>query len=116
MHGDAGGVVSHGLQLLFGHRERLERLPRPLDRQQLRRLVGSAHELLAGDDGAVAGDAQVAHAVHRLGEGFLAQQGAIALHQHQARLHGVEVHLDPAFGLGANAAVGDHQRFAIGHP
>jgi hypothetical protein len=75
-----------------------------------------AHELLAGDDGAVAGNAQVAHAVHLLGQGFLAQQGAVALHQHQARLHGVEVHLDAAFGLGANPAVGHHQGFAVGHP
>ncbi|MCY1453332.1 hypothetical protein D9M71_703150 [compost metagenome] len=58
----------------------------------------------------------MAHAVHLLGEGFLAQQGAVALHQDQARFHGVEVHLHPAFGLGANPAVGHHQGFAIGHP
>lgn len=78
--------------------------------------VGIAHELLAGDDGAVATDRQVADAVHLLRQGFLGQQVAVAAHQHQAGLHGVEVHLDPAFRLGANAAVGHYQGLAVGHP
>ena len=38
------------------------------------------------------------------------------MHQYQAGLHGVEVHLDAAFGFGANAAVGHHQGFAVRHP
>ena len=38
------------------------------------------------------------------------------MHQHQARFHGVEVHFHAAFGFGADAAVGHHQGFAVGHP
>ena len=77
--------------------------------------MGIAHKLLAGDDGAVTGNAQVAHAVHLLAQGFLAEQGAITLHQHQAGFHRVEVHL-PAFGFGTNSAVGHHQCFTVRHP
>ena len=78
--------------------------------------MGVAHELLARDHRAVLGDGQVAHAVHLLAEGFLADQATVAVHQHQTGLHGVEVHLDPAFGLGADTAVGHHQGFAVRHP
>ncbi|OPG75032.1 hypothetical protein B1218_34470, partial [Pseudomonas ogarae] len=49
---------------------------RPADGQEGGGGGGSGQELGAGDEGGVAGDAQVAHAVHRLGEAFLAQQGA----------------------------------------
>ena len=108
--------MPHRLQLFIRHRERHERLPRALDRQQLGTLLGRAHELLPGEDGAIAGDAHVPHAVHLLGQGFLADQAAVAAHQHQARLHGIEVHLYPAFGFGANATVGHDQRLAVGHP
>ncbi len=108
--------MPHRLQLMLGHRKRHERLTRTLDRQQLRAFMGGAHELLTGDDGAVTGDAQVTYAVHLLGEGFLAQQSTVALHQHQARLHGVEVHVDAAFRFGTNPAVGHYQRLAVGHP
>ncbi|MNN69214.1 hypothetical protein D3C81_1849820 [compost metagenome] len=38
------------------------------------------------------------------------------MHQHQARLHGVEVHLDPAFGLGTDTTIGHDQGLAIWQP
>ncbi|MOA44278.1 hypothetical protein D3C78_1665290 [compost metagenome] len=72
--------------------------------------------MLTGNNGAVAGDRQVAHAVHLLGQLLFTQQGAIALHQHQARLHGIEVHFYPALSFGANATVGHHQGFTVRHP
>lgn len=114
MDGHAGGVLGHGLQLLLWHRKCPERLARALDRQQFGSFIGIAHELLAGDHRAIVRNGQVTHAVHLLGKGFLAQQGAVALHQDQARLHRVEVHFYPAFGLGADTAIGHHQGFAVG--
>ncbi len=75
-----------------------------------------AHELLTRNDGAIAGDAHVADAVHLLGKRFLAEQGTVTLHDDQAGLHGIEVHLYPAFRFSADATVGDYQRFPVRHP
>ncbi|MNT28586.1 hypothetical protein D3C72_1642820 [compost metagenome] len=108
--------MGHGLQLLLGHRKGFESLARALDRQQLGGFVAGPHELLAGNDGAIGGNRQVAHAVHLLAQHLFAQQGAVALHQHQARLHGIEVHFYPALSFGANATVGHHQGFTVRHP
>ncbi len=96
--------------------EGLESLAWSFDRQQLGSFRGIPHELLTRGNGAIAGYRQVTNTVHLLGQGFLAQQGAVALHQHQAWLHGIKVHLHSAFGLGADTTVGDHQRFAVRQP
>lgn len=116
VHRHAGGVLGHGLQLALRHREGHERLPRTLDRQQFGGFFRAAHELLARQHGAVVGNRQVAHAVHLLAQGFLAQQGAVALHQHQAGLHRIQVHLHPALGFGADTAIGHHQGLAVRQP
>ncbi|MNJ65037.1 hypothetical protein D3C77_610290 [compost metagenome] len=102
--------------MLLRYGKSLKRLPRPFDRQQLGSFFTRAHELLARDDGAVIGNRQVAHTVHLLRQHLFAQQCAVALHQHQAWLHGIQVHLYATFGLGTNAAIGDHQGFAVWHP
>ncbi len=112
----AGRVLVHRQSLRLTQWKRLECLVRTLDRHQRGTIQRIAFVLLAGDHGAVRGHGQMADAVHLLGQLFLADQRPVAAQQHQARLHGIEVHHLAAVGLGADTAVGDNQSFAVGHP
>lgn len=83
------------------------------DCEQGHGLLCGAHELLAADDGAVAGHGEVANAVLLIGQALMGEQLAVTLQQHQAGIHGVEVHCLATVGFGADTAVGDHQGFAV---